>query len=271
MWSTPSRSRDASQAWRTYSGRPFTRRPSGVRWLPNFVASTTSSLRPLMASPTSRSLVKGPYASAVSRSVTPRSRARRMVATDSSSSPGPKDWLMPMQPRPSSETARPRPGLLCPSVRSFISCPSRGDPWTDYWVGSLGIISGAGLVFVRRRQARPQHVSQEAGIGRSGARLPRPDHVTALELGGYQFLQRLAVAVPVLRGVEIHGHRADQGCGHLQFLRVHLDVLVKERKDGLAERSGPQQSLQHQHAGPGPQGREGLPLAERDLGHRHLP
>ena len=38
---------------------------------------------------TSRSLVNGPYMSAVSSRVTPRSRARWMVATDSASSPGP--------------------------------------------------------------------------------------------------------------------------------------------------------------------------------------
>ena len=54
--------------------------PSGARSLPNLVASTTSSRRPAMARPTSCSLVNGPYMSAVSRKVTPRSRARWMVA-----------------------------------------------------------------------------------------------------------------------------------------------------------------------------------------------
>ena len=56
------------------------------RTLPNLVASTTSSRRPAMARPTSSSLVNGPYMSAVSRRVTPRSRARWMVATASASS-----------------------------------------------------------------------------------------------------------------------------------------------------------------------------------------
>ena len=67
---------------RTYSGRPLmpTRVPSGRRSLPNLVASWTSSRRPAMALPTSCSLVNGPYMSAVSRKLTPRSRARWMVA-----------------------------------------------------------------------------------------------------------------------------------------------------------------------------------------------
>ena len=88
MWSTPSRCSEASQAARTYSGRPLMpiRLPSSPRSLPNLVASTTSSRRPAIALPTSRSLVNGPYMSAVSRKVTPRSRARWMVAIDSASS-----------------------------------------------------------------------------------------------------------------------------------------------------------------------------------------
>ena len=71
MWSTPSRSSDASQALRTYSGRPLmpTQLPSSPRSLPNFVASTTSSRRPAIARPTSSSFVNGPYMSAVSRKV----------------------------------------------------------------------------------------------------------------------------------------------------------------------------------------------------------
>ena len=47
--------------------------------MPNFVASTTSSRRPAIARPTSSSLVNGPYMSAVSRRVTPRSSARWIV------------------------------------------------------------------------------------------------------------------------------------------------------------------------------------------------
>ena len=45
--------------------------PSSARSLPNLVASWTRSRRPISALPTSRSLVKGPYMSAVSRKVTP--------------------------------------------------------------------------------------------------------------------------------------------------------------------------------------------------------
>src|SRR5207245_219036 len=55
MWLTPSRWREASQAWRTYSGRPLmpSHPPSGPRTLPNFVARTSCSRRPRMARPTS--------------------------------------------------------------------------------------------------------------------------------------------------------------------------------------------------------------------------
>ena len=42
-----------------------------------------------MALPTSFSFVNGPYMSAVSRKVTPSSRASAIVRSDSSSSPGP--------------------------------------------------------------------------------------------------------------------------------------------------------------------------------------
>ena len=56
--------------------------------LPNFVARTTSSRRPAIARPTSSSFVYGPYMSAVSRSVTPSSSARWIVAIDSASSRG---------------------------------------------------------------------------------------------------------------------------------------------------------------------------------------
>src|SRR6476659_2004152 len=77
MWSTPRRWSDASHALRTYSGDPSMPRnaPSSLRTLPNLVASTTWSRFPLMARPTSRSLVNGPYMSAVSRKVIPSSSA----------------------------------------------------------------------------------------------------------------------------------------------------------------------------------------------------
>ena len=97
--------------------------PVRRRWFPNLLASTTSSRRPAMARPTSRSLVNGPYMSAVSRNVMPRSSARWMVATDSRSSAGPYDWLIPMHPSPSSGTTRPCP----PSVRCSIPSPPTGD------------------------------------------------------------------------------------------------------------------------------------------------
>src|SRR4051812_37620733 len=50
----------------------------------------------------------------------PRSSARWMVAIDSARSAGPYDWLMPMQPRPSADTARPPR----PRVRVFMTASS---------------------------------------------------------------------------------------------------------------------------------------------------
>ena len=46
---------------------------------PNFVAMTTCSRNGARASPSSSSFVNGPYASAVSKSVTPRSTAARTI------------------------------------------------------------------------------------------------------------------------------------------------------------------------------------------------
>src|ERR1035437_3014028 len=120
MTSTPSRCRDASQHWRTYSGSPRTPRksPFSLRTLPNLVASPASSSRPAIARPTRRLLVHGPYMSAVSRKVTPRSSARWTVSMASVSSAAPEASDMPMQPSPSAETVSP-----CPSVRIFMACP----------------------------------------------------------------------------------------------------------------------------------------------------
>src|ERR1022692_4910498 len=154
-------------------------------------------------------------------------------------------------------------GIPCRSVGP------RGDPWdpvatrgTEYWLDPLRKLSGTclalgpalapavgrltillgllSLAFARRRQARLEHVGQAAGAARAAGRLLRPDDVAALDLGGHQFLQSLAVAIPVLRRVEVHRHRADQGDGHLHLLRVHLDIPVKEREGRLADLIGPQ-------------------------------
>ena len=63
--------------------------PLGPRTFPNFVASTTSSRRPSIALPMTRSFAPQPYMSAVSRKVTPSSSARLIVAIASTSSAGP--------------------------------------------------------------------------------------------------------------------------------------------------------------------------------------
>jgi hypothetical protein len=89
MTSTPSLAREASHARRVYSGEESIRDVAEVAdadaaTMPNLVARNTSSRRPLIAPPTSVSLAPAPYMSAVSRWVTPRSRARRIVRTASS-------------------------------------------------------------------------------------------------------------------------------------------------------------------------------------------
>ena len=72
---------DASATARMRSGRlsmPPARESPSLK--PNFVAMTTRSRKGATASPSSSSFVKGPYASAVSKNVTPRWKASRMSA-----------------------------------------------------------------------------------------------------------------------------------------------------------------------------------------------
>jgi len=62
-----------------YSGRLLSprRSPASVTSNPNLVAMTTSLRTDASASPTTSSLRKGPYTSAVSKKVMPRSAAAR--------------------------------------------------------------------------------------------------------------------------------------------------------------------------------------------------
>src|SRR5580765_4734922 len=103
------------------SGRllvPLPRSPvCGLMSKPNLVAMITLSRIGASASPTSSSLANGPYASAVSNRVTPRScaaRIRWIIACLSAGGPYPE--VMLMQPSPSAETSR----LPLPSLRFFI-------------------------------------------------------------------------------------------------------------------------------------------------------
>src|SRR5207245_9810002 len=97
---------------------------SGLGAKPNLVAMTTRSRNGASASPTSSSLVKGPYTSAVSKKVTPRSTADRISEIISFlSAGGPRPKLIPMQPSPRAETSK----LLFPSLRFCIVSPSRQD------------------------------------------------------------------------------------------------------------------------------------------------
>src|SRR6185369_15532495 len=88
---------------------------------PNFVAITTCPLSGASASPTSSSFVNGPYTSAVSKKVTPRSTAVRSSEIISCLSlGGPYEKLITMQPSPSAETSRPLfPNILFCIAFSF--------------------------------------------------------------------------------------------------------------------------------------------------------
>src|SRR6266478_3556297 len=120
-----SRLSDASATCLICSGRlssPACLPVSESNLKPNFVAITTRSRNGASASPTSSSLVKGPYTSAVSKNVTPRSTADRISAIISFlSAGGPRPKLIPMQPNPRAETSK----LLFPSLRFCIVSPSR--------------------------------------------------------------------------------------------------------------------------------------------------
>src|SRR4249919_3984263 len=84
---------------------------------PNFVAITTCWRNGAKPSPTSSSFVNGPYTSAVSKNVTPRSTAaRRSEIISCLSFGGPYPKLIPMQPSPIADTSNP----LFPSLRFFI-------------------------------------------------------------------------------------------------------------------------------------------------------
>jgi hypothetical protein len=89
--SVPRRFSDPSTARRMLAGVLSGAEPPVWEISPNLVASTTSSRCPCTARPTSLSLMKGPYPSAVSIWVTPRSRARWIVRIDSSS-----NWPAPV-------------------------------------------------------------------------------------------------------------------------------------------------------------------------------
>src|SRR3982074_2868086 len=128
MASTLNRVSDSSATCLMCSGRllrEFHLPPSlGLASHPNFVAITTFPRNGASASPTSSSFVKGPYTSAVSKNVTPRSTAARISEIPSFlSMAGPKPKLIPMQPSPRAETSR----LLLPSLRFFIVPPWQGN------------------------------------------------------------------------------------------------------------------------------------------------
>src|SRR6266581_1483130 len=76
--------------------------------------------------------------SAVSMNITPRSRARPMVAIDSSQSVAPYHSLMPMQPRPWADTAS-WPSLV---VRMCVPCSSSDGGWLRRGAGLCDDLRG---------------------------------------------------------------------------------------------------------------------------------
>src|SRR5579859_202726 len=78
--------------------------------------------------------------SAVSRNVTPRSRARWMVAIDSSQSVAPYHSLIPMQPRPWADTVS-WPSLV---VRMCLPCSSSDGSWLRRGFFEIGGVDPGG-------------------------------------------------------------------------------------------------------------------------------
>src|ERR1700736_5224722 len=102
---------------------------AGFASQPNFVAITTLSRKGASASPTSSSFVNGPYTSAVSKNVTPRSTAARISEIPSFlSTAGPRPKLSPMQPSPMADISR----LLFPSLRFCMIAPWQGNSFPQF-------------------------------------------------------------------------------------------------------------------------------------------
>src|ERR1022692_2939111 len=148
MLSTLSRLSEPSTASLMCSGWLFRPAAPGrlslpLRSNPNLVAITTCPRNGARASPTSSSFKNGPYTSAVSKNVMPRSTAaRRREVISCLSLGGPYEKLIPMQPSPSAETSKP----LFPSLRFCIVSP----------FGTVSLISrlGSGAVEAVSRSFR---------------------------------------------------------------------------------------------------------------------
>src|ERR1700683_3655400 len=138
MASTFSRFSDASATSLMCSGRLFSAfhlPPSaGCASHPNFVPIPTLPRNGASPSPTSSSFTSGPYTSAVSKNVTPRSTAACSSAIISCLSlAGPNPKLIPMHPNPSADTSSPPlPSLrFCIAISSGTRCASPNSDATD--------------------------------------------------------------------------------------------------------------------------------------------
>src|SRR5690242_3948851 len=169
--------------------------------------------------------------SAVSMNVTPRSRARWMVAIDSSQSVAPYHSLMPMQPRPWADTVS-GPSLV---LRMCVPCSSSDGSWlrrgglergvVKHGVLKHGALLGALLggghavrvvvdLRVKQLQALPL-----AGEG--------PAHLLAVLLQQLDAF-RLARARPDQLGVPLHVTDRHPGRAQLGDQRQPLQVALAE-------------------------------------------
>ncbi len=125
-------------------------------------------------------------------------------------------------------------------------------------------LAAALLRRVDRRAQRRHQVDDVAGVR---LLLLGLDDLAALDLGLDDRLERLAVVVGVLLGLEVAGHALHQRARHLAFLRAQLDVLVEEAEVGRAHLVRPDHRVQHDHAVAHPQRRQLLAVADRHLDH----
>src|SRR5512142_2216983 len=155
--------------------------------------------------------------SAVSMNVTPRSRARWMVAIDSSQSVAPYHSLIPMQPRPCADTVS-WPSLV---VRMCVPCSSSDGGWLrrEALFGGYAVLVVVDLR-VEQLQALPL-----AGEG--------PAHLLTVlfqQLDAF----RLARARPDQLGVPLHVTDRHPGRAQLGDQRQPLQVALAEPAAAVA-------------------------------------
>ncbi len=93
-----------------------------------------------------------------------------------------------------------------------------------------------------RGEARAQRLRQAGGTACHLLSPVRPENLMAPGLRPDQVLERIAVAVTVDAGLEVRGHRADQGCGRPELTGRDVDVVAEEGELRYAHLIGAEQS-----------------------------